>query len=257
MTTIKVYNEVVSRVHENLPSCPTPTILNHIRNAAIRACEQTLVWRHSQPSYNLIPGVHEYPYQKPKGTDVHAVFSAAVNGYPLQLVTLDEALDRFPAFAEFYGGLSPEQLWSNTPSGALNAFTFNNGMYNENPDFKPTEDMFEGAAHPQYFTQLTPDKFVVLPQPDNEKEYKLKLVYALKPKRSATGMPQEIFDELEDAIVHSALQSLLALPGNPWTDRQMAGYHGQQARYHLSERRARANLGNARGPLTVKMVRWA
>ena len=251
------YQEVVARVHENLPACPTPTILSHIRTAAIRVCEQTLAWRHAQDSYKLIPGVHEYPYQKPKGTDVHAVFSAAVNGSPLHLVTLDEALQRYPAFAEAYGGMSPQELWGKTPSASLNAFMFNEGVYNENPEFVAPDSLFEGAGYPLYFTQLTPDKYVVLPQPNNDKGYVLKLVYALKPKRNSTSMPQPIFDELEDAIVHTALQSLLALPGNPWTDRQMAAYHGQHARYHMSERRARANHGNARAPVSVKMVRWA
>ena len=253
---IRPYQDIMPRLQENLPSCPAPTIMSHIRTAAVRVCEQTLFWRHAQAPYKLMPGIFEYPYQKPQDTDVHAVFTAAVNGLPLNRVTLDNALSTYPAWAEVYGGKSPEEIWAATPSATLNAFVFNDGVYNQNPEFVPQPDMFEGAAHPQHFTQVTPDKYVVLPQPDADKEYEIKLIYALKPKRKASGMPQVIFDELEDAIFHTALQSLFALPGNPWSDREMVVYHGQQSRYHMSERRARANLGNQRGSLTAKLERW-
>lgn len=252
----RTYQELVPHVQENLPSCPTPTILSHIRKAAIRACEHTLMWRHVQEPYILIPGVHEYPYSKPAGSDVHAVLSASLNDYPLHITTFEAAVDLFPAWAELYSGMSPEEIWSSTPSSTLNAFVFNDGVYNDNPEFVPNPDMYEDGAQPTHFTQVNPDKFVVLPQPDAEDEYELKLIYALKPKRNATALPNFVMDELEEVIVHSALQTLFALPGNPWSDRDMTIYHGRQARYQMSERRARANLGNHRGSLQVKLRNW-
>lgn len=254
---MKEYQDMLGYVGEYVEGCPAPTILSHVRRAAIRVCEETLLWRHAQKAYPLLPGIHEYPYQKPNGTDVHAVLLASVNGFPLERMTLDEALDCYPAWAEFYSGLDPSQIWGKTPSASMNAFVFNDGVYNQNPEFVPDEDLYRDGSEPRVFTQLTPDKFVVLPQPDNEKEYKLKLIYALKPTRDSKGMPTEIFSELEDAILHQAVHTLLSLPNNPWTDNNVAAFHGRKARYHMSERRARASLGNARGSLTVKYNRWA
>lgn len=254
--SVRTFQELLPHVQENLPACPTPTILSHIRKAAIRVCEHTLMWRHVESPYTLVPGVHEYPYQKPQGSDVHVVFSATINDYPLQLVTLDNALTKFPAWAELYSGLSPEEIWSSTPSASLNAFVFNDGVYNDNPEFVPNPDMYVDGGHPTHFTQVTPDKYVVLPQPNDDQDYVLKLIYALRPKRNATSLPTYVMDELEDVIVHAALQSLFALPGNPWTDRDMTVYHGRQARYQMSERRARANLGNQRGSMQVKLGEW-
>jgi len=254
---LQEYDAILGPVGEHVEGCPAPTVLSHIRRAAIRVCEETLLWRYAQDSYLLTPGVHEYPYQKPVGTDVHVVFSAIMNDFPMEKLTLEQALNRFPAWAEYFSGLSPQEVWSMTPSGSLNAFVFNDGLYNHNPDFVPDPELYKNGGEPRGFCQLTPDKYVVLPQPNAEKPYKIKLIYALKPKRDSKGMPQEIFSELEDAIIHQAVHTLLALPGNPWTDTKLAMYHGQKARYHMSERRARANHGNARGVVRVQYNRWA
>ena len=61
------------------------------------------------------------------------------------------------------------------------------------------------------------------------------------------------FDELEEAIMHGALQHLLVLPNTNWSDRELAAYHAKQYVYQTSERRARANLGNARGMVRARM----
>jgi hypothetical protein len=82
------------------------------------------------------------------------------------------------------------------------------------------------------------------------------MFYALKPKRSSTGMDEVIFDELEDVITHNALQHLLVLPNTNWSDRERAAYHAKQFIFQLSERRARANLGNVRGVMTAHMQRF-
>jgi len=70
-------------------------------------------------------------------------------------------------------------------------------------------------------------------------------------------MPATIFDDLEDAIMHGALQEMLVLPNVSWTDRELAAYHAKQYVFHTAERRARANLGNVRGTMTVKMQPFA
>ena len=102
-------------------------------------------------------------------------------------------------------------------------------------------------------TQLTPDQYIILPLPDDAEVYRLRLFYALKPKRSATGMPQYLFDDLEDLLFHGALQELLVLPSEAWRDLELASYHAKQYLSCVTERRARANLGAMRGTMTVQM----
>jgi hypothetical protein len=66
-------------------------------------------------------------------------------------------------------------------------------------------------------------------------------------------MDEAVFDDLEDVIMHGALQTLLVLPNTNWSDRELAAYHAKQFISQVTERRARANLGNARGTFAAQM----
>jgi hypothetical protein len=79
------------------------------------------------------------------------------------------------------------------------------------------------------------------------------MFYALKPTKTATAMDEVVFNDLEEAIFHNALQHLLVLPQVSWSDRELAAYHAKQYIFHVTERRSRANLGDQRGSMTVRM----
>lgn len=245
------FSTLVDRVAPSVPGCPHPTVINAIRDAARRVCERTLAWRYAQPVTNLLPGVYEYTYERPDHTEVHALFAAIVNGSPLGHLTLEQALCKYPQWAEAYSGTDPLSIWGDTPSGALNAYLFNEGLFNENPGFILPEETMAAASTPRDVCQLTPDKFVVLPLPDNARTYMVRMIYALKPSRDATGMDAYVFDELEEALMHGALQQLLVMPQVNWSDRELASYHAKQFLFETTSRRARANLGNMRGTLVA------
>ena len=246
------FETVLPRVLASAPGCPNETALQHILDAAIRVCERTLAWRYQPTPYDLLPGVPEYLYEKPEGTDVHAVFGALINDFPLQLLTLEQAIYAYPAWADLYSGEDGSTVWSATPSGAFNAYQFNEAVFNGEPSFVLPDSIVAKGSEPKALTQLTPDKYIVLPLPDADKPYTMRMFIALKPSRNATGMDQVIFDELEDTIRHCALQHLLALPNQNWMDLELAAYHAKQFVFHVTERRARANHGNMRGVLRVQ-----
>ena len=251
----RAFKSLIPRVNPSVPGCPQPLMEQAIRNSAVRVCERTSVWRHAETPYAVSPGVHQYFYRKPANADVHIVFSATVNDSPLAQLTLEQALQRYPQWADLYGGTPFDELW--TTSGSLNEAAYNEEPLNAGATFQMPDSALEGAAEPRAITQLTPDQFVLLPLPGSDDIYTLRLVYALKPKRSATGMPEYLFDELEDTIFHGALQELLVLPNETWGDRELAAYHAKQYLSHVTERRARANLGNMRGSMTAQMRPFA
>lgn len=218
------FKSLITRINPSVPGCPQETMFQYIRDAAIRACEKTLAWRYTQPKFNLTPGVPQYNYNKPFDTDVHAVFAVWINNDPLDRLTLDEAIERYPAWVDRY---------------------------------TVAADIAEFGSEPRAITQLNPHQYVVLPLPDAEKTYTMRMIYALKPSRSATSMDDVIFDDLEEVIMHGALQHLLVLPDTNWSDRELAAYHAKQFLSQTTERRARANLGNARGSLSVQLPRFA
>ena len=253
----RLFTTLVPRLNPSVPGCPQYTMVQYIRDAARRVCERTLSWRYTPPVFNLTPGVHEYNYAKPADTEVHVLFAAHLNNSPLDQLTLEQALYQYPKWADLYSGLSPAELWAETGSGAVNTSAFNEAAFNANPAFvMPAEAMAE-ASEPRSVTQLTPDKYIVLPLPDDTKVYALRLICALKPSRAADGMDEVIFDELEEAILHSALQHLLVLPNVGWSDRELAAYHAKQALREITERRARANLGNMRGTMRATAPKFA
>lgn len=113
------------------------------------------------------------------------------------------------------------------------------------------------GSEPRAICQVLPNRYIVLPMPDNDKTYTMRMFYALKPKRDADGMEEHVMDELEDVIVHGALQQLLVMPNVSWGDRELASYHSRQFLFHLTERRARANLSNMRGSMTARSPKFA
>jgi hypothetical protein len=158
--------------------------------------------------------VYEYPYTNPLQTEVHAFLTSSVNNEKVDPVTLEQ-------------------------------------LYAAYPDW-PSNDP-EKRATPRFICQLDPDNFVLAPLPDATVNYDLKMIVALKPLRTSTGMDQNVFDDLENVIMHGALQHLLVLPDKNWSDRELASYHSRQYLYKTTERRARANLGAARASMSVQM----
>lgn len=250
------FSSLVYKLSPSVPGCPHVTMVQYIRDAAIRVCERTLGWRYEQPKFRLLPGVYEYPFSKPANTAVHAVFAAMANIDRLEPVTLEEALRRYPMWADLYSGEDPSSIWSSTPESGYNEFEYNEELLNENPDFVVPEAVIAKASTPQIITQVSPDKFIVLPLPD-DKEYEMRMFYALKPTRTATGMDEVAMGELEDVIIHGALQQLLVLPQVNWSDRELASYHAKQYTFQIAERRAQANLGNSRASMSVSMRPFA
>lgn len=252
--TDRTFTSLVPRVQASVPGCPHATVVQYIRDSAIRTCERTLYWRYQAPLFNLLPGVSEYAYNKPTNTDVHVMFEAVVNKRPLERLAMEKAIELYPQWADLYSGQDPAVVWSLTPStGTYNTPEYNEALFNDQPTYTVPDEIVADGSAPQSITQVSPDKYIILPLPDAERTYQVRMFLALKPKRSATGMDAAVFDELEEVIMHGALQHLLVLPNQAWSDRELAAYHAKQYVYQTSERRARANLGSARGTMRVRM----
>lgn len=213
------FSTLASRMNPSVPGCPLPMLIQYIRESAIRTCERTLAWRYEQPTFALTPGQYEYTYQRPTDTDVHSIISVTLNDSPLRTSTLEEATSLYPQ-------------WGRASTTA--------------------EDIAEFGGEPRIISQVNSNKYVVLPTPDAQKTYTMRMIYALKPSRDALDMDKEVFDELESVIMHGALQELLVIPNVGWNNNTLATYHARQYSYRVAEHRANSNLGNMRASLTVR-----
>lgn len=244
------FSDLIPRVLPHVSACPRETVRQHIRDAAIHVCEQSTAWRHETKQFNLVAGVHEYAYNKPTNAEVCLLFAAILDEItPLNHLTLEEAINRYPAWADMLGGVDPLSAWDLTAPSQFNTDEFNSLTFGGNPAFVTPENALDGAGQPLVVTQLTPDKFIVLPTPDDT--YKLRMFTALRPRRTATSMDEAPFGILEDAIFHRAIYSLTLMPNKPWSSTELAAYHRKEARFLTNEWRAKANLTNGRANVRV------
>lgn len=199
------------RLASDVVGCPQPVLVQHIRDAAINACERSLAWRYQIAGASTADGVGGYPYDVPDGTDVHAIVEAFVG------FSGDKVMQRvLPVSNEVFLDTYPG--WPNIETGT-----------------------------PRRITHMDAATYALGPVPDGE--YDVSMWVCLKPKRDATGMDSVVFDDLETAIVHRALQTLLVQSNKEWANQGMAAYHAKQYSFVISERRARYNLGMPRATL--------
>ena len=218
------YTSLAARVNPSVPGCSLPMLEQYIRTAAITTCERTLAWRYEQPTYALTAGTYEYTYSKPSEAVIQNVMYASINDQPIDALTLEQATRRYPN-------------WARKSTTAADIALY--------------------GSQPLCFTQLTPNKFIVLPAPDAAVTYTLRMLYALKPSRDSEDMDEDVMNELEDVIVHRTLENLLILPNVNWTNNELAAYHAKQFRSCVAQYRANANLGTMRANMHVKMRPFA
>lgn len=250
------FSTIANRVEALAPQVPRPTTLEHLRLAARLACEKTLAWRYMPAKSELLPGVHEYAFTVPEMSEVEHVFGMVVNNCPLDLINLDVAISRYPEWANLFSGEDAEELWSETPGGYVGAQEYNEDVFNPGSDFVLPDSIVAEGSRPRAVTGVTPQRYTILPLPDAEETYELRMWLALKPTRSATEMDTEAFNELEDVIVWGALKSLFSMPGKEWTNPDYAVHYGNEFREGCLEKRRRANLGHIRGPMSARAVSW-
>ena len=199
------------RLASDVVGCPQPVLVQHIRDAAIDACERSLAWRYQITDVVTTGGKGDYQYDVPEHTDVHAIVDALVGA------SSERVMQRvFPVSNEVFLATYPG--WPNTETGT-----------------------------PRRITHLSAVSYALGPVPDGA--YDIAMWVCLKPKRDATGMDSVVFDDLETAIVHRALQTLLVQSNKEWANQGMAAYHAKQYSFVISERRARYNLGTPRATL--------
>lgn len=76
----------------HVSGCPNIIAQHALRNAVIRFCEESLIWRESLPAMAVVNGQSEYPLSTPEGTRIVRVLAVTYDGAPLAAVSGD-ALD--------------------------------------------------------------------------------------------------------------------------------------------------------------------
>lgn len=80
----------------------------------------------------------------------------------------------------------------------------------------------------------------------------LSMRLVMAPKTSSTTLPDALALRYQTAIATGAKASLMAIPGQAWSNPQLAGYHAQAFERAISSARIEAVKDGVDAPLTVK-----
>jgi hypothetical protein len=213
----RLFSDLANRIAPSVPGCPQPVIVTYIKAAAIDVCERTGAWRYEHATVTMTAGTYEYAFVPESGAEVYSILTASLNGNDMVPITLEALHELYPKY--------------------------------------PSSVTAERAT-PRYICQVSPITFHVALVPDNSTDT-MEMFVTQRPTRASTGMNEAVMDDVEDAIVHGALQHLLTLPERTWSDNELAAYHAKQFIFKVTDRRARVNLGAARAAPTVRQVAWA
>jgi hypothetical protein len=160
-----------------VPACPSITIDNAARRAAIELCDHGQMWIADLSSFATVADTAEYELATPAETEISQIISVRTGTQWLQPL----AESQMGTTAEIYPTRKgqPEGYFTPTP-GFLCLYTLTYGIYT----------IYVRAA--------------------------------LTPSPTATGMEAVILNQYRDEIVAGTLARLLKMPGQSWTDPNLA-----------------------------------
>jgi hypothetical protein len=244
-----LYSSLSSRIAQEVKDCPEYLITNLVRDTVIKICSEMSIWKYAVPKFNLIPGVFEYDFSTPTNTEVVQIIRAVVNNQVLKALTLEQAVDYYPEWADIYAGVDLETLWGGVPTSTLNDDTYNETPYDGDISY---ELEVKGAGMPQAICQVDLNRFIVLPLPDSNTEYSLRMFVSLRPTRDSISVNSDVFNEIRDLVIDYVLANLYKMKDVSWTDPNLSVVCLRQYTFKSGQLRAKANISAAKGSLRVE-----
>ncbi len=76
----------------------------------------------------------------------------------------------------------------------------------------------QSGAVPQYITQKSPDKYILVPKPDAVVTGAIYIKVVVKPSQTAATLPNNLMEEYKSIIIAGALARIKGEKEKPWTD---------------------------------------
>lgn len=106
------------------------------------------------------------------------------------------------------------------------------------------------ADYPSFYYQPNPNQMVLVGQPSTSVDLTIRVAYI--PARTATGVDQTLYQYYLEAIAFGALTRLCAVPGQPWTNPEVAQYSRAMFNNAMTDATIEANKSYDRGGLKVQ-----
>lgn len=213
---MREYTDFLPNVLINVLGCMEDVALGAIGSAAIRFCEDSLIWQEDNPAADISINVDTYsilPAAIPDSRVVVPIY-VSYNGNPVEPVTRAELDRSFPGWRNAEPG-TPYCYFVETPG----TIRFN---------VRPNEDITAGL-----FTRV-----------------------ALKPTQDATAVGDIVYDDWRDAIESGALAMLFGMKDKPWSDPDRSTGEGRNFTFQIQRARAREAMGHTRRTTRFQLRQW-
>lgn len=115
------------------------------------------------------------------------------------------------------------------------------------------DDWRDVEGPPTHYTHLTPGEIVLFPRPTERMTSALKLVVSLRPSQDSDEVEDSIYEWWCETIIDGALWRLMELPGQPFSNPQMAEVKARRFRSGIGLAHARRHQSHTREPQRIQM----
>jgi len=227
-----------NKIMPDLPNVPYPAMLDAVRDACIKFCEETRLWTYTLDRISVVANTSSYALTPPAGGVI--IGSDEVK---YKQDGMDD--DQFVSLAP----LSREGMDRGFGSGSV-------GVHSEYGGY--------GGDAWEFQTAPTPSRFWL----DNDKNLKLYRIptvasdegllvrVILKPTDDCTTVEDFIWDDHRETIARGARADLLSRKGQPWYDPELAGFEGTMFRSGYNDARWIKTTDYTKRNTRVRMRAW-
>lgn len=210
-------NDYLGNVAQIARKCPTPTLRHAYMRAFREFCQQTQWLKTNVPGVTTAD-VAQYSLGNDPQLDIVGIYGSISASLPTGAAAAGPS------------------IWSVSASDS-------SGW---NPNVQPEQ--------PTRYCYVPESQFALWPTPDQA--YNLNVCVILVPKEGAVNVPQAPLQKYSNDIEAGALEYLLALPGQPWTDKASALMYGKAFRSGISNGKAEAQRNYNTGAQRARARSW-
>ena len=108
------YSSLIKEVLPYVPLCPDLLVERNLRSATIEFCERSKAYILDMDPFNTIPGVYEYDFEIPTGTEVHQVLYMTYDGRDMDPISPRSLELNYPDWRDRTG--NPHVYLQKTPT---------------------------------------------------------------------------------------------------------------------------------------------
>jgi len=104
----------------------------------------------------------------------------------------------------------------------------------------------------EFYSSHAEEYFTLMLSPIPDAEYEVLVTVAVRPLRTATLVPDELFNTWSEAIIAGAKARAMLTPGQPFSDAGHAAYAARVAERLTNTARVEGNFGRIRGSMRIR-----